>query len=83
SATSSRPSTKQADQHSIPKPLSGRVRHPKGASPLKLAAGTASADLMILRNGTSVAIINSEEQWYRARVGGYIGYLHHNWMLVD
>ncbi|WIG53577.1 MAG: hypothetical protein OJF48_004497 [Afipia sp.] len=38
---------------------------------------------MILRNGTSVAIINSEEQWYRARVGGYIGYLHHNWMLVD
>jgi hypothetical protein len=43
---------------SIPEARSGRIRHPKGAAPMKALPDGKSANLINLRNGTSVSILS-------------------------
>ncbi|MHA7882762.1 SH3 domain-containing protein [Nitratireductor rhodophyticola] len=79
------PSTppRSADSLTIPTPRSGRIRHPKGQVPLKAKADGKSPNLATLSNGTPLQILGNEERWYRVRVRGFTGYLHHTWVYVD
>ncbi|MER9563491.1 hypothetical protein [Mesorhizobium sp. M0571] len=68
---------------SIPRAHSGRIRHPKGAAPLKALADGKSATLVNLRNGSPVAILGNAGRWYRVQANGLIGYMHDTWIYVD
>lgn len=68
---------------SIPQPRTGSVRHPKGAAPLKADAAESAANLVMLRNGTPVVILDDSDRWYRLRASGRSGYMHHTWVFVD
>ncbi|RWP51361.1 hypothetical protein [Mesorhizobium sp.] len=67
----------------IPEAHSGRIRHPKGAAPLKALANGKSATLVNLPNGSPVAILGNAARWYRVQVNGLIGYMHDTWVYVD
>ncbi|TIX85710.1 MAG: hypothetical protein E5V27_01450 [Mesorhizobium sp.] len=67
----------------IPQARSGRIRHPKGAAPLKALADGKSATLVKLRNGSPVAILGNVARWYRVQANGLIGYMHDTWVFVD
>lgn len=73
----------QRDEASIPKAISGRIRHPKGASPVKFAANVASSDVITLKNGTRVTIVSTEPNWYKVEAEDDVGYLHHTWVSID
>lgn len=72
-----------ADLLTIPTARTGLVRHPKGEVPLKSNADGKAPNLATLRNGTALQILGNVERWYRVRVRGYSGYLHHTWVYVD
>ncbi|TIN70491.1 MAG: hypothetical protein E5Y30_15900 [Mesorhizobium sp.] len=67
----------------IPQARSGRIRHPKGAAPLKALADGKSATLVSLRNGSPVTVLGNVARWYRVQANGQIGYLHDTWVYVD
>lgn len=67
----------------VPEAHSGRIRHPKGAAPLKALANGKSATLVNLPNGSPVAILGNAARWYRVQVNGLIGYMHDTWVYVD
>lgn len=67
----------------IPQAHTGRIRHPKGAAPLKALADGKSATLINLRNGSPVAILGNVARWYRVQANGQVGYLHDTWVFVD
>lgn len=67
----------------IPQALSGRIRHPKGAAPIKALPDGKSAILANLRNGTPVAILGNDARWYRVNANGQIGYMHDTWVYID
>jgi hypothetical protein len=62
---------------------SGQVRHPHGGAPLLMAADRNAGLMVKLPNHQKVNIVASQEDWYRARVGGRTGYLHSTWVYVD
>ncbi|HEV2898211.1 MAG TPA: hypothetical protein VGX71_10320 [Pseudaminobacter sp.] len=68
---------------SIPEARSGRVRHPKGAAPIKALPDGKSANLVNLANGSPVAILDDADRWYRVQSGSQTGYMHHTWVFVD
>jgi hypothetical protein len=68
---------------SIPEARSGRIRHPKGAAPMKALPDGKSANLVNLGNGSPVAILHDADRWYRVQVGTQTGYMHHTWVFVD
>lgn len=70
-------------QPTTPVARTGRVRHPKGRAPMKVAADGKAADVGILRNGTPLTILGDRDRWYRVRVGNITGYMHHTWVYVD
>lgn len=67
----------------IPEPRTGRVRHPKGAAPLKARPEGKSANIANVRNGRMLQIIGNQDRWYRVRFDGETGYMHHTWVYVD
>ncbi|MER8965412.1 hypothetical protein NKI25_06775 [Mesorhizobium sp. M0808] len=67
----------------IPQAHTGRIRHPKGAAPLKALADGKSATLVNLRNGSPVAILGNVARWYRVQANGQVGYMHDTWVYVD
>jgi len=62
---------------------SGRVLHPSGQASLKLMPDGKSGSLTNLGNGTSVAILDSVDRWYRVTALGQTGYMHDTWIRVD
>ncbi|TYR36115.1 hypothetical protein FY036_01320 [Mesorhizobium microcysteis] len=68
---------------SIPTALSGRVLHPKGAAPIKSDTEAKASDLVTLRNGDRVAILGTQDRWYRVRADNRTGFMHHTWVFVD
>lgn len=67
----------------IPLATSGALRVPKGKEFLRAAEDQASAKIMVVSNGEPVQIVGVGERWYRVKVKGRTGYLHHNWVKVD
>ncbi|RWP76890.1 hypothetical protein [Mesorhizobium sp.] len=67
----------------IPQAHTGRIRHPKGAAPLKALADGKSATLVNLRNGSPVAILGNVGRWYRVQANGQVGHMHDTWVYVD
>ncbi|MES0038650.1 hypothetical protein NKJ74_25865 [Mesorhizobium sp. M0046] len=67
----------------VPQAHSGRIRHPRGAAPLKALADGKSATLVNLRNGSPVTILGSVARWYRVQAHGQTGYMHDTWVYVD
>lgn len=67
----------------VPQAHTGRIRHPKGAAPLKALADGKSATLINLRNGSPVAILGNVARWYRVQANGQVGYMHDTWVFVD
>jgi hypothetical protein len=62
---------------------SGRVGHPKGSAPVKAQPDGKSANIAVLRNGSSVAILGNSGRWYRVQAGNQVGYMHDTWVHVD
>ncbi|WP_296096978.1 SH3 domain-containing protein [uncultured Agrobacterium sp.] len=67
----------------IPLAQTGALRVPKGKEYLRQAEDQKSEKLLPLKNGQRVEIVSVGERWYRVRVKGKEGYLHHNWVRVD
>ncbi|RWQ23304.1 hypothetical protein [Mesorhizobium sp.] len=67
----------------IPQARTGRIRHPKGAAPLKALADGKSATLVNLRNGSPVVILDNVGRWYRVQANGQVGHMHDTWVYVD
>lgn len=77
------PSIQNGSPLSIPEARSGRIRHPKGAAPVKVLPDGKAANVVNLRNGSPVAILDSADRWYRVRSSDQVGYMHHTWVFVD
>ncbi|RWC00591.1 MAG: hypothetical protein EOQ56_15035 [Mesorhizobium sp.] len=67
----------------IPQARTGRIRHPKGAAPLKARADGKSATLVNLHNGSQVVILGNVARWYRVQANGQVGHMHDTWVYVD
>lgn len=67
----------------VPLATSGALRVPKGKEFLRAAEDQSSAKIMAISNGEPVEILGVGERWYRVKVKGRTGYLHHNWVRVD
>jgi len=67
----------------IPLARTGRFRHPKGKEFLRAGESQDSPKLFEVNNGNSLEILAVGDRWYRVRVNGRVGYLHHNWVKVD
>lgn len=67
----------------VPRALSGYVRHPRGASPVKQAANADAKTLRYAPNGSAVEITETSGDWYRVNVGGASGYMHYSWVRVS
>lgn len=67
----------------VPEAHAGRVRHPKGAAPVKARPDGKSASILHVRNGVSLEILGNHDRWYRVRVGAETGYMHHTWVYVE
>lgn len=67
----------------IPLATSGALRVPKGKEFLRAAEDQSSAKIMAISNGEPVEILGVGERWYRVKLKGRTGYLHHNWVRVD
>ncbi len=70
-------------QFQIPLARTGRVRHPKGKEYLRTGESQDSHKIVEVRNGNSVDILAVGDRWYRVKINGRVGYLHHNWVKVD
>lgn len=83
--TASLPSPSAQDRSvlAIPEARSGRVRHPKGTAPVKARPDGKSANLVNLRNGSTISILDNVDRWYHVRAGSRTGYMHHTWVFVD
>ncbi|WP_027161198.1 hypothetical protein [Mesorhizobium sp. WSM1293] len=77
------PTTPEHASLEIPQAHSGRIRHPKGAAPLKALADGRSATLVNVRNGSPVIILGNVARWYRVQANGQVGYMHDTWVYVD
>jgi hypothetical protein len=71
------------DSFEIPVARSGKIRHPKGSAPFKASSDEYAADIDLLPNGTSVAIVSDKDRWYRVMVNSRVGFVHHTWVFVD
>lgn len=71
------------NRFTIPQATSGALRVPKGKEFLRAAEDQSAAKLVALSNGEPVEIVGVGERWYRVKVKGRTGYLHHNWVRVD
>jgi hypothetical protein len=67
----------------IPIAWSGRVQHPKGTVQLKAGPDSGTRSMAVISNGTPVMIIGDTEKWFKVRVGGRVGFMHHSWVWVD
>lgn len=75
--------TINADRFSIPKALSGMVRHPNGKAKLKSAPNRKAADIRFFGNGTRVTIGADANGWYMVSALGLTGFMHQSWIRVD
>lgn len=71
------------DRARAPVALSGSVRHPKGAVAMKKAPDAKSTEIVTLRNGAPVFILEDQDRWYKVNAGGHTGFMHHTWIRVD
>ncbi|TIV73028.1 MAG: hypothetical protein E5V89_02445 [Mesorhizobium sp.] len=67
----------------VPEAHSGRIVHPRGSAPVKALPDGKTANVAVLRNGSSVAILGKSGRWYRIQTGNYVGYMHDTWVHVD
>ncbi|WP_298960189.1 hypothetical protein [uncultured Roseibium sp.] len=82
-AASRIPSYVEPSGTAIPVARSGRVRHPKGSVLMKAAPNAKAHSLLRFSNGAAVQITGEEDRWYRVKVAGRAGYMHHTWIRVD
>lgn len=62
---------------------SGRVRRPQGYASILAEPSTEAQEVRVLQNGAPLAIVGTNDRWYRVRSGEFLGWMHHTWVKVD
>lgn len=77
------PDDTMTGKHYVPLASSGLVRHPKGVVWLKISPNSKAQNIIRFGNGTRLSILETVDRWYKVRIGGRYGYMHHTWVRVD
>lgn len=78
------PASERADRlTAVQDARSGQVRRPKGYAAIMAEPSTDASEIRVLQNGEAVAILGTNDRWYRVRSGDYLGWMHHTWVKVD
>jgi hypothetical protein len=70
------------DRFAIPEARSGIVRHPKRQVTLMAEPDDKAIGLATIKNGTTVDIVGTSENWFRVAHSGTHGFLHQSWVAV-